>query len=259
MERNELEYAGFWVRLGATLIDASLLFAATMPLLVWIYGWGYYHDGKVIAGPADFVISWLAPAVATVLFWRYREATPGKMALSLRVVNAETGEALGVVQAVARYIVYFLSALPLCLGFIWIAFDRRKQGWHDHIAKSVVVRAKDRGPDAVRFDGDSTQPREQTTGRAQSRNSGAFWIVLAGIAAVSMLAVAWAFSAYEVRWIPYQTTGLLTEYRLMQVPVHQPYPPGTVCYGGYLERVNMQAHTTHRVKDDHGKPVPCLP
>jgi uncharacterized RDD family membrane protein YckC len=41
--------------------------------------------------------------------------------------------------------------LPLCLGFIWVAFDRKKQGWHDKIARTVVVRVKDRGPERVRF------------------------------------------------------------------------------------------------------------
>lgn len=153
MDEDELEYAGFWVRVGAMLVDAVLLFVITTPLLLWIYGRGYWLADAVIQGPADFLISWVAPAVATVLFWRFREATPGKMMLSLRVVDADTGETLTTLQAVVRYVTYILSALPLCLGFIWAAFDARKQGWHDHIAKSVVVRSKDRGPRPVRFDG----------------------------------------------------------------------------------------------------------
>lgn len=147
-----LEYAGFWVRLAAVLIDTVLLLVVTAPLLVWIYGWGYYGDGKLIAGPADFLISWVAPAVATVLFWRLWQATPGKAMLSLRVVDANTGKTLSVGQAAARYACYILSMLPAGLGFIWVAFDRRKQGWHDKIAQTVVVRAKDRGPERVRFD-----------------------------------------------------------------------------------------------------------
>lgn len=56
-------------------------------------------------------------------------------------------------QAAARYLCYILSMLPLDLGFIWIGVDRRKQGWHDKIAQTVVVRAKDRGPERVRFGG----------------------------------------------------------------------------------------------------------
>ncbi|WHZ20674.1 MAG: hypothetical protein OJF55_002823 [Rhodanobacteraceae bacterium] len=148
-----LEYAGFWIRLAASLIDTILLMLVTMPLLMWIYGWSYLADDRLIHGPAEIWISWVAPAVATVLFWRLWQATPGKAMLSLRVVDAESGETLSVGQAVARYLCYILSMLPLCLGFIWVAFDRRKQGWHDKIAQTVVVRARDRGPEPVRFGG----------------------------------------------------------------------------------------------------------
>lgn len=148
-----LEYAGFLIRLGATLIDTILLMVGTMPLLIWIYGWTYVSDDRLIHGPAEIWISWVAPAVATVLFWRLWQATPGKAMLSLRVVDVDTGKTLSVGQAAARYVCYILSALPLFLGFIWVAFDRRKQGWHDKIAQTVVVRAKDRGPERVRFGG----------------------------------------------------------------------------------------------------------
>ncbi len=41
-----------------------------------------------------------------------------------------------------RYLGYFASTIPLCLGFLWIAFDKRKQGWHDKLAGTVVIRAQ---------------------------------------------------------------------------------------------------------------------
>lgn len=150
-DADNLEYAGFWVRVGAMLIDTLLLVVITTPLLGWIYGWGYFGDGLWLHGPADLVINWIAPAVATIVFWLTLQATPGKMMLSLRVVDAESGETLSVGQAVARYVCYILSALPLCLGFIWVGYDRRKQGWHDKLARTVVVRSRNRGPDRVRF------------------------------------------------------------------------------------------------------------
>lgn len=148
-----LEYVRFWIRFSAVLIDTVLLMVITVPLLVWIYGWGYYSDGKLIAGPADFLINWIAPAIATVLFWVLWQATPGKAMLSLRVVDAASGKPVSVGQGALRYLGYFVSMLPLCLGFIWVGVDRRKQGWHDKIAQTVVVRAKDRGPERVRFGG----------------------------------------------------------------------------------------------------------
>lgn len=152
MDNNEVEYAGFWIRLGATLIDTVLVIAITWPLLIAIYGWEYFTQGidtGMFAGPADFLITWLFPFVAAIWFWRARQGTPGKMALSLHVVDAGTGATLSMNQSVGRYFAYLVSIIPLFLGFVWVAFDRRKQGWHDKLAGSVVVRTKRRGSEPI--------------------------------------------------------------------------------------------------------------
>ncbi len=75
-----------------------------------------------------------------MFFWIKFRATPGKMALACKVVNATTGENLGVGRAIVRYLAYFISGIFLGLGFLWIAFDKRKRGWHDMIAGTVVLR-----------------------------------------------------------------------------------------------------------------------
>ncbi|MBU1237622.1 MAG: RDD family protein [Gammaproteobacteria bacterium] len=152
MEDGKVEYAGFWVRLGATLIDTILIMLITFPLLVWIYGWEYFDptlNTGMFAGPADFLITWVLPFIAVIWFWRARQATPGKMALSLHVVDADSGRTLSTGQSIGRYFAYIVSTLPLCIGFVWIAFDKRKQGWHDKLAGSVVVRTKNRGTEPV--------------------------------------------------------------------------------------------------------------
>ena len=95
------------------------------------------------------MISWVLPAIAVVAFWVMRQATPGKMAISARVVDAETGKALSTGQAIGRYLGYFVAMLPLFVGIIWVAFDARKQGWHDKLAGTVVIRRK--GPLPVTF------------------------------------------------------------------------------------------------------------
>ncbi|MDR4469612.1 MAG: RDD family protein [Nitrospira sp.] len=148
------EYAGFWVRAGATLIDGILLGIITLPLLISIYGWDYLdlEKGGLIAGGGDFVLSWVFPAIVTVVFWITKQATPGKMAFATRVVDASSGRAPTPSQFVGRYFAYVISTLPLGLGFVWVAFDRRKQSWHDKLAGTVVVRSVHRGPEAVRFD-----------------------------------------------------------------------------------------------------------
>lgn len=152
MDNDNVEYAGFWVRLGATLIDTALVMAITFPLLIAIYGWQYFDpemNTGMLAGPADFLITWIFPLVAAIWFWRARQATPGKMALRLRIVDADSGHTLSTGQCVGRYFAYLVSIIPLGLGFVWIAFDRRKQGWHDKLAGSVVVRAKQRGSEPI--------------------------------------------------------------------------------------------------------------
>lgn len=135
------EYVGFWLRTVATIVDSLIILAITLPLSIAIYGWAYFGESKgLIAGPADFLLSWVFPAVACILFWYRKQATPGKMAVSAKVVDARTGNPISLGQSIGRYFAYIISALPLCIGFFWIAFDSRKQGWHDKLAGTVVVR-----------------------------------------------------------------------------------------------------------------------
>lgn len=153
MNTADFEYAGFWIRVWASLIDTALLMLVVVPLMLMIYGPAYFApEAALIRGPADLLISWLLPALAVVLFWLLRRATPGKMAIAATVVDASTGEALTPRQALLRYVGYFVSTLPFGLGLIWVAFDPKKQGWHDKLAGSVVIRRRRRGPEPVRFD-----------------------------------------------------------------------------------------------------------
>jgi uncharacterized RDD family membrane protein YckC len=75
------------------------------------------------------------------------------MVIGARVVDAETGERLSVGQALGRYLSYFLSVLGLFVGYLWVGFDPKKQGWHDHLAGTVVIRKRDRRADPVAFKG----------------------------------------------------------------------------------------------------------
>jgi len=151
MQEQDAEYAGFWIRVGASIIDSLLILLVTLPLLGSIYGWDYFDVEKTgfIAGTADFILTWITPAIAVIMFWMYKQATPGKMALSIRIVDATTGSAPSAAQCAGRYLAYFVSITPLALGLIWVAFDKRKQGWHDKLAGTVVVRSKKRGPNPV--------------------------------------------------------------------------------------------------------------
>lgn len=69
-------------------------------------------------------------------------ATPGKKFMKIKVVDAKTGTTPSIIGVILREVVgKFISAIVLFLGFIWIFFDKNKQGWHDKIANTLVVKA----------------------------------------------------------------------------------------------------------------------
>lgn len=136
-----VEYIGFWPRVGATLIDTLLLMLLTAPLLYALYGEAYFSDSDTLYwGTGDLLLNYLLPAALVLLFWNYRSATPGKMAIRARIVDARSLGRPTTGQLIIRYLGYFVATIPLGLGLLWVAFDRRKQGWHDKLAKTVVVR-----------------------------------------------------------------------------------------------------------------------
>jgi uncharacterized RDD family membrane protein YckC len=135
---SDTQYAGFWIRFLASLIDSillSMLLAPSLPLLI----------GEASVDPMsslNFSISLLISLAATVLFWRYRSATPGKMVLGLHIVDAKTGGKPTGSQLFIRYLGYYVSLIPLGIGFIVIGLDARKQGWHDKMSGTCVVKNK---------------------------------------------------------------------------------------------------------------------
>jgi uncharacterized RDD family membrane protein YckC len=151
---EELEYVGFWARFLASIIDTILMAIVLVPFGRFVYE-GHemmYGYGMWMSAYNNFWTSIVLPAVVVVAFWVARSATPGKMAIGAKIVDAKTGGAPTLSQHVIRYLGYYLSAIPFCLGFLWVAFDSKKQGWHDKLAGTVVVRAKRRGTEPVRFE-----------------------------------------------------------------------------------------------------------
>jgi uncharacterized RDD family membrane protein YckC len=122
------DYAGFWQRAVALLIVVT-------------FGAAYFSLDPVRRS-GDLAIAALVGAII-VGFWRYCGATPGKLAVGVRIVDAATGEPPPTLRLVIRLLCYVVSALPFYLGFLWAAVDRRKQGWHDKIAGTVVIQEPD--------------------------------------------------------------------------------------------------------------------
>ncbi len=115
-----VEYVGFWMRLAAAIIDILVVafISAVVPLgilLFWLYYW---------------------------LFTGLKGQTLGKMAVGIKVVNA-AGSVPGLGHAALREIPgKIVSSLAICLGFLWVIWDKQKQGWHDKIASTYVVSAR---------------------------------------------------------------------------------------------------------------------
>lgn len=123
-----LEYAGFWIRLGAGVIDLLILVAFTLVL-------AYFFPSPTIwltSGLAISIVYWLG-------FWVWRGQTPGKMAVGIKVIRTDSSPVKWQC-AIRRCLGYFVSFLTLFIGFIWVAFDERKQGVEDKIADTYVVK-----------------------------------------------------------------------------------------------------------------------
>ena len=134
------EYAGFWIRFGAILIDLVVMIIVLYIPLTMIYGEEYWIGEQFIYGFWDVILGYIVPIVVTIWFWLRYSGTPGKMATKLRIVDAATGNKMTTGQAIGRYFAYTIAILPLCLGLIWVGIDKKKQGWHDKLAGTVVIR-----------------------------------------------------------------------------------------------------------------------
>ncbi len=146
-------YVGFWARFLAFLLDSIWITIVLAPVLLLLFGEefmamvessanGAASIGVVSGSDAsvNLVVKLLLSAPFIIGFWLWKSATPGKMLLSAEIVDAKTLAKPGTGQLIIRYIGYFISLIPFGLGFLWIAFDRRKQGWHDKIAGTLVVK-----------------------------------------------------------------------------------------------------------------------
>ena len=143
MTSREPRYVGFWMRVFASIIDTLILVVFIGLIAFAVYGMQYVRlssEGKTLM--FDLLVQGLLPALAVIVLWRYRGATPGKMLISAKIVDAETLATPSTGQLIGRYFAYIVSCF-LMLGFIWVAFDKRKQGWHDKLAGTVVIYDED--------------------------------------------------------------------------------------------------------------------
>jgi uncharacterized RDD family membrane protein YckC len=128
------EKAGWGTRALAILIDAigvGIVAGAVSAVLGSDLSSRQYQGISTLFQAAYFTYFWSAAGKGQTL---------GSRALNIRVVKTD-GSYLDYVGAFLRYVGFFISCVVLLIGVIWAAFDAQKQGWHDKIAGTYVVKA----------------------------------------------------------------------------------------------------------------------
>ena len=139
--RAELEYAGFWSRVAALIIDNAIVTVIGLALLI-----GAAFVGAEAVVIANFIFILVAFFYWPVLESTERQATLGKQVLGIQVTDTN-GARTSFVRALLRNLAKIISSLPFGLGFLLAAFTPRRQALHDMITKCLVVRA---GPSNLR-------------------------------------------------------------------------------------------------------------
>jgi len=151
-ESYTVDYAGIWIRLLAILIDGLILgaiifvFNGLWPMAYgrgWMGGTAGASFGYGEVSGIYWVLAILLPFIMIVAyfisFWGWKGQTPGMMITRIRIVRF-TGEHISWSDAVMRFLGFIMSFLFFFVGYIWIAADSRRQGWHDKIAETYVIR-----------------------------------------------------------------------------------------------------------------------
>ena len=141
---HDVQYAGFWRRLMAFSLDTMMVSIISAGIIITLFGYDNFLQLQHSSINTSFdwriiLVEQGLPAVWAIGFWQVWMATPGKLLMDCQIVDARTHQKARFSKLVIRYLSYILSALPLGLGFLWILFDKHKQGWHDKLANTVVI------------------------------------------------------------------------------------------------------------------------
>ena len=139
--KNDMEFpfAGFWIRLGAFWMDVLIVVLIAMFFGSLAYSTAIGRQLFPNWEKINLFMILLFIFYHSIFLGRFR-TTPGKRFFGLSVIPVKPSSRFGFAEAALRTLSYFISEIFLGIGFFWIAFDRHKQGWHDKIAKTSVIR-----------------------------------------------------------------------------------------------------------------------
>ena len=138
-----LDYAGFWTRFGAVVIDGFIIWIFNMVLFVPLGILMPTSNDDPFAAlsftPLIMLLQYAIPAAYDTWFVGKYGATPGKMACKIKIVVAD-GTPVSYSRALGRHFAKWLSWLILGIGFLMAAFDDERRTLHDRICETRVVR-----------------------------------------------------------------------------------------------------------------------
>jgi uncharacterized RDD family membrane protein YckC len=139
-----MEYAGFWTRFGAILIDGIIMWIVNMIISIPLgfIGATSFERPAVLGLSQLFVVllQFVIPAFYDTWFVGKYAATPGKMACRIKVVTADAGQ-VSYARAFGRHFAKLISGLILGIGYLMAAFDDQKRSLHDRICDTRVIKA----------------------------------------------------------------------------------------------------------------------
>ncbi|QDW74704.1 RDD family protein [Lachnospiraceae bacterium KGMB03038] len=146
---TELTYAGFWVRLAAYCIDSAVVFLALLAVRLFLSGIMALLEGTVLGGNILFhytlkdILLYIFQVLYFILCTWLTGTTLGKKAMNLRVVSAQEGGSLRLLDIVYRETVgRFLCGLSVGIGYMVAGWDGQKRGFHDMLCDTRVIYAK---------------------------------------------------------------------------------------------------------------------
>lgn len=147
-DAESLPKGGFWIRFAAVFVDGIILLIV-QGILGFFVGMGVgmgsimrggiSDEGQLLSGIIIFFVNILIGTAYHIFFVGWRGQTPGKMALKLKIIQTN-GEEMTYGKAFLRWIGYSISGLTLGIGYLMVAFTKQKQGLHDKIAGTYVIR-----------------------------------------------------------------------------------------------------------------------
>lgn len=173
IDEQSKKYAGLNIRMIASTIDSIIAAVTVAPIVDYFmdsfhlsrpvtleeYSAAMADEQKVISNllklliesgkVSEFFITTTVQSLALIaafaICWKIWSSTPGKMLLKMKIVDAVTGLPITNRQIIIRSLGYIVSGAVFFMGIFWIGLDKRKQGWHDKMANTVVIFNKKDG------------------------------------------------------------------------------------------------------------------